>query len=227
MKRYKHYSFDLWQTLIKSNPLFKIRRAEYFYTHHNRTKSVQEIENIIREIDLMSNSVCETTGRHINDTTLYAMVLHRLGFDSSTVTMETLMQINYDMHDLFLKYPPELYSRYTEPTLLELGKTSTLSILSNTAFVKGNTLELWMHKIGLRDKFQFLLFSDEMALSKPNQSAFKYMIHEVTDADWLGCKKEDIIHVGDNPRADIEGAKGAGIDAFLINSNDKTIIDLL
>ena len=32
---HEHYSFDLWLTLIKSNPLFKPARIEYFFENYN------------------------------------------------------------------------------------------------------------------------------------------------------------------------------------------------
>src|SRR5690348_14119191 len=38
-----HYSFDLWLTLIRSNPAFKRERAQYFFHHHNgKAKPVEE-----------------------------------------------------------------------------------------------------------------------------------------------------------------------------------------
>ena len=38
---------------------------------------------------------------------------------------------------------------------------------------------------------------------------------------------DDVIHVGDNEIADINGANYLGVNSFLINSNNKTIADLL
>jgi putative hydrolase of the HAD superfamily len=37
----------------------------------------------------------------------------------------------------------------------------------------------------------------------------------------------DIIHIGDNPKADIEGAEAAGVKSLLINSNNKSILSLI
>jgi putative hydrolase of the HAD superfamily len=37
----------------------------------------------------------------------------------------------------------------------------------------------------------------------------------------------EIIHIGDNPKADIEGGLMAGISVFQINSNNYTILNLL
>jgi len=38
MPYYRHYSFDLWLTLIKSNPGFKAERAHYFFENYNPLK---------------------------------------------------------------------------------------------------------------------------------------------------------------------------------------------
>jgi putative hydrolase of the HAD superfamily len=37
----------------------------------------------------------------------------------------------------------------------------------------------------------------------------------------------NIIHVGDNPHADVGGAQAIGINSMLINSNNKSILTLL
>jgi putative hydrolase of the HAD superfamily len=41
---YQHYSFDLWLTLIKSNPYFKIERTKIFHRDFNPAgKSIDDV----------------------------------------------------------------------------------------------------------------------------------------------------------------------------------------
>ena len=71
MAFYKHYSFDLWLTLIKSNPRFKQERTSYFYEKFNtKNKSIEEVALIFRQVDLMVNAINEKTGPVLVDSLL-------------------------------------------------------------------------------------------------------------------------------------------------------------
>jgi putative hydrolase of the HAD superfamily len=65
-------------------------------------------------------------------------------------------------------------------------------------------------------------------MSKPNLGLFNLMVQKVK-----ACNKSkqislaDIIHIGDNPAADIAGANDAGLQSLLINSNNLSILSLL
>ena len=104
-----------------------------------------------------------------------------------------------------------------------------MNILSNTAFIKGETLRKILNEITLSEYFDFLIFSDEVGYSKPNIEIFKMMWDEILKIrkDSSILKKEEVIHVGDNLSADIEGAKKFGFDSLQNNSNEKSIIQLL
>lgn len=231
MKKYKHYSFDLWLTLIKSNPLFKEMRAQYFFEHFNRQgMSIEEVGSIIKGVDKMCNSVNEKVGYNIDAFEMYTMVLHHLEYDFKNFQFRDIHSIYHNVEQIYFKYPPEFYDNDTKRVLEELkfNQRATLSILSNTGFIKSHTLKQFLVKTGLGRYFDFQIYSDEVGLSKPNEQLFRHMTnavhamrqhHPVIDSE--------IIHIGDNPLADIQGAEKAGIDSFLINSNDKTIKDIL
>lgn len=67
MSSYRHYSFDLWLTLIRSNPAFKQKRTEYFHQNFNYShKSIDEVALAFRQIDIMCNTINEKTGKNID-----------------------------------------------------------------------------------------------------------------------------------------------------------------
>ena len=231
MKTYKHYSFDLWLTLIKSNPIFKKERALFFYKHLNTTeKSLEEVETVFRKVDLMSNAINQKFGGNLAAEEMYLMVTYEL--NGSNITFENLdiAWLLHEMEQLFFQYIPTIYNTETIPTLNILKEIPhvSMSILSNTAFIKGSSLRIVLEKLGLAHFFDFQLYSDEANLSKPNHDFFALMMEKIyykRPNDNLVF--DDIIHVGDNVVADIEGANNLGINSFLINSNHKTIADLL
>jgi putative hydrolase of the HAD superfamily len=73
---YQHYSFDLWLTLIKSNPYFKIERTKIFHRDFNPAgKSIDDVARAFRQVDLMCNAVNERTGKNIDADEMYLMVI--------------------------------------------------------------------------------------------------------------------------------------------------------
>lgn len=218
--KYNHYSFDLWLTLIKSNPEFKHKRSEYFFEHFNRQNfSLEQVISIIRDIDDMCNSVNETTGFSINALEMYSMVLYKMGYPINKTGQDELISIYHNCQQIMDFYPPVLFDENTLPTLKKLKESGkTLSIMSNTGFITGQTLVKHLKRLEIHDLFDFFIFSDELKMSKPNPAVFGVLAYRAF------AERRHILHVGDSERAD----KSDDIDCFLINGDTgKTIKDLL
>ena len=231
METYKHYSFDLWLTLIKSNPIFKKERALFFYKHLNvANKSLEKVELIFRKVDLMSNAINQKTGGNLKAEEMYLMVIYEINGLNSTFEDLDMEWLLHEMELLFFQYIPTIYNSKTLSTLHKLKEIPdvSMSILSNTAFIKGSTLRIVLEKLEMAHFFDFQLYSDEVSMSKPNYELFALMMEKIYyKRKHDNLIFDDIIHVGDNVIADIDGANTLGINSFLINSNDKTIDDLL
>lgn len=207
MKHYNHYSFDLWLTLIKSNPEFKHERARYFYKkkYNPNDFSVDQIKILISEIDVMCNEVNEIVGKSIDALEMYAIVLRKLGVSANLVNYHNMLKLYADIEEIFMKYPPVFYDEHTIPTIAQLAVKSNLSILSNTGFIKGSTLRKFLRSSGLDLYFEFMLFSDEEDLSKPNPVFFMKVIQSIYEKnlyEYNSVRKYNILHVGDNQKAD-------------------------
>lgn len=226
MIQIKHVSFDLWMTLIKSNPTFKTERVKYFFEHYNsKNKSIAEIASIIRNIDLMCNQMNEIKGVSISSEEMYLMVLYQINENLENYNLTILNKIYAEINELFELYSPTVYDAYTIETLEHLKtKNISMSLLSNTAFLKGISLMSILKKLHLNDFFDFHFFSDEFNLSKPNPLFFKQTFEQLNNK--LSLLKTEIIHIGDNYKADFLGAQNFGYNPILINSNDKSILEL-
>ena len=231
MQIYHHYSFDLWLTLIKSNPYFKIERTKIFHRDFNPAgKSIDDVARAFRQVDLMCNAVNERTGKNIDADEMYLMVISMINDNQYPLADIDVDKLYLDMEKLLFYYLPVIYSSVTIDVLQGLKQNGdcTLSILSNTGFIKGETLRKVMVNLGLHDFFSFQLYSDEEGMSKPNQTLFNLMIQNVKDCNKTKqIKPEIIIHIGDTPKADIEGAEAAGLKSLLVNSNTTSILSLL
>lgn len=228
---YRHYSFDLWLTLIKSNPEFKTERARFFYNNFNeKKKRIEGIQLIFRQVDVMCNQINETTGKNIDAEEMYLMVISMINDYEYSFSEINLSALYDEVEDILLNHMPVVYCDNTIDVLCRLKEKNgrTFNILSNTAFIKGCTLRKVLANLGLAQLFDFQLYSDEAGVSKPNRQFFQMMFEKVKNmAQNTDISLGEIVHVGDNPIADIAGASSFGINSILINSNNTNILNLL
>lgn len=230
MSLYKHYSFDLWLTLIRSNPDYKKERANFFYKHYNfKKKSSVEVNHIFRQVDLMCNAINERTGKNIDAEEMYLMVICMVNENSIPLGEIDIDAVCEHMERLLFNYLPFVYCDETSAVLnhLKQNENNSMSILSNTGFIKGVTLRKVLAELNLSDLFDFQLYSDETGFSKPNTALFQLMVNTAMEYRKGRLRLNEILHVGDNPVADLAGAEAAGISSLLINSNAIRIVELI
>jgi putative hydrolase of the HAD superfamily len=230
MPYYQHYSFDLWLTLIKSNPEFKIQRTEIFHRDFNPyNKSIDEVAKVFRQVDLMCNAVNENTGKNIDSEEMHLMVISLINDNRLNIRDVDISKLYLDMEALLFNYLPVLYSPVTIEVIDHLKNKSggTFSLLSNNGFIKGVTLKKVLSELKIDQYFDFQLYSDEAGMSKPNPAFFELMLQNIKRVNHpKQINLNNIIHVGDNPVTDIEGANTAGIKSMLINSGNQDITSL-
>jgi putative hydrolase of the HAD superfamily len=217
---YEHYSFDLWLTLIKSNPLFKPARIEYFFENYNFSKKNKiEIKKVFRKVDLMCNLINEKVGKNVDAMEMYLMVLYLLDEKDHGIDAIEMAELYQKMEELVLENLPILLNQNIRPTLIKIREQgATTSILSNTGFIKGTTLRKVLTKLKILDLFDFVIFSDEIDMSKPNDKIYELLYNEVKVLKKSNSiKKEKIVHLGDNYTADYLGAKNFGFNAVFVD----------
>jgi len=212
---YEHFSFDLWLTLIKSNPDFKAKRDTLFKDFFSIDKDFDEVRKVIRHYDVLFNRISEKTGNHIEREEVFLLMLNALGKDIETVDENQLKQFFHQVDELFLNNRPVLLWENIEEILIKIkDNNKTASILSNTAFIHGDSLRKVLKHLGLADYFSFMVFSDEVKASKPNLRVFEIMFDKINDLRTL--EKKEILHIGDNKIADYDGAKTFGVNSKLV-----------
>lgn len=201
----------------------------FFQRFNPEKKSLEEVQKIISGVNDMCNLVNEKIGGSIDSMEMYTMVLYKLNYDTKKLSLRDIHAIYFLVSTMFFESPPTLYSDDTMRVLSELKqKGSTLSILSNTAFIKGITLIELLKKLKIDTYFSFQMYSDEYSLSKPNKTFFLTMINAVNRIRIQNpVELTDIVHVGDNVINDVKGSINVGIEGFLINTEDENITDLL
>lgn len=216
IKKYRHFSFDLWLTIIKSNPQFKLKRDFLLKDFFEIDKSIEDVKKSVRYYDLLCNSVSEKTGKHLDRDVVFLQILHNLNVDIKDVSIYRLNDFFAKIDALFINEMPSIIWDGFEILLKKIvveGKT--ISLLSNTAFIHGDSLRKVLENFNVEQYFSFMIFSDEVKFSKPNPKVFELTYTKANENKKV--KKSEILHIGDNVIADYHGAINYGFSAQLIN----------
>ena len=112
------------------------------------------------------------------------------------------------LNNVYLKHrfgDIELYDD-VRPTLRALRQRYTVGLISN-----GNT---YPERCGLDGVFQFVVFSQDHGVEKPNPLIFMIALEQA------GCGAKELLHVGDSLENDVKGAANAGIRSVWLNRNE-------
>jgi putative hydrolase of the HAD superfamily len=221
----QHISFDLWQTLIRSHPNFKKLRTVLLMTHFDLKQGLEVVHATTQKWDIFFCQMNERTGGNILNFEMVYLILNDLGCEMESVTQEKLQSFFDKMEALFWENQPllidenivEVFAKWRE-------KDITLSILSNTGFIRGNILRRYLQEKGMDDLLHFQLYSDELGVSKPNKKIFEHVYTFVSQFKSIG--KQGILHVGDNPIADVKGAENYGLKSFLVAANQTNLSEI-
>jgi len=217
-----HVSFDFWLTLFKSNPEFKQKRDELLRDFFSIEHPVEQVSDTIRAYDRKFTLINERIGKNIDAHEMLLVILDELGADIHQLQLSSLNHYYSEMEQLFFKYHPVFIEANLPGWLQQLRQRNiSLSILSNTGFVRGHSLRQLLQNLGISDLFGFQIYSDEVGLSKPSGAMFGLVSQHIGPERNLALQQ--VLHIGDNPNADFKGASDFGYMAALINSNGRSL----
>lgn len=213
--KHKAISFDLWDTLIKSNPDFKRARNQLirdFSEYPNKGLfNDYYLNDRVSVIKKKHDNLVELYGTQPNMDHLFAELCNEFFIPSDRMRY-FFGKYQTAFNDLL----PRIYSENTIPTLEKLRSLGfMLWTTSNTLLADAGTIRNIMVQLKLVGGRDGLIttarFSGEEGVSKPHKKMFF-------------CGRTDI-HVGDNVLTD-GGCVQHGIEFYQINSNDNRIADL-
>ncbi len=113
------------------------------------------------------------------------------------------------LNKIYLKHRFEDIELFNDvlPALETLKRKYILGLLSN-----GNS---YPERCGLEDMFQFVIFSQDYGVEKPDPRIFQIAVEKAE------CSKKELLHIGDSLVDDVTGAKNAGIRSVWLNRQKK------
>ncbi|MEO6847004.1 MAG: HAD-IA family hydrolase [Chthoniobacterales bacterium] len=122
--------------------------------------------------------------------------------------------------DLYIYFAtPGVWHPYPDviPTLQKLRGKYRMAIVSN---FDRRLYEVLKHT-ELRDYFETVILSSETGIDKPDPEIFQIAM------DRMQSIPANTLHIGDDPTDDLEGARNAGLECFLLRRPEITLTDLL
>lgn len=116
---------------------------------------------------------------------------------------------------------PQLFERFVQPAAWRIfdDVRPALDMLRSRGLRLG-VISNWDHRLrpllrglNLVDYFECLVISCEVGCSKPARGAFERA------AKLMSLAPETLLHVGDSPEMDVQGARAAGFGAVLLDRN--------
>jgi putative hydrolase of the HAD superfamily len=193
----KHVSFDLWGTLIKSNPEFKVARTKIFVDEFGEKTGY--IDKLIKSTEKFVDTLNEECLGHITTDHIIGMILKDIG---KTFDKKMIVNLRDRIFTEFLEHPPTLIQDNISDILKEIKDMGiSMNILSNTGMIPGYQLTKILDSIREYIPHDLMIFSDEEVSSKP--SGFMYgKVQSISYALTGSVIMTNILHVGDNPYTD-------------------------
>ena len=210
-------TFDLWQTLLVDNRELGLTRSnarldgvrfalsdfgeEFEASHISEAywecyRQCAAIREELRDI-----SFPEQIGLFIEN------ISPGLG---NRLTENALSEITRVYADSFLTYPPPAHADAVDVLKSVRRMGLRIGMISNTGMTPGITFRTYLENTGMLGYFDRLTFSDEVRMAKPASEIFMLTLRA------MNSRPEQTVHVGDNVRNDVAGAKLCGLKTIWI-----------
>jgi putative hydrolase of the HAD superfamily len=219
-KPFKAVTFDLWQTLIfeseEDNSIRSANRCRDFAKTLNKygydvspSKVASAIEGTIGELLKIWDENKDVTHRD----QLQYLINYALG-NEARLKEDWVHELSIAYVSSIFDVPPCLKSDAKKTLQWIQSQDMRIGLICNTGITPGFALRKLLSQIGIAGFFESMIFSDEVGVRKPDSKVFRLAAKE------LGTKSREMIHVGDNLKTDVWGARSAGFRAIHLASEE-------
>ncbi len=218
-KRVVCVTFDLWETLLIDQPDLDLTRGHLRCEGlHNALSSLGidlSLNDLLRGYEESAPRLQAVWRRNEHLPTFDQIRLILEAASGSKVILPKDPRAMDMLHrayiDPIFQAPPRL-NVDAVPTLEGMrNRARKIGLISNTGRTPGTSLRQLMTNLGIMKFFDTTVFSDELGSRKPDRRIFEAAANE------LETDLTKIIHIGDDPEADVWGAKQAGMTAILFD----------
>ena len=213
LSKYKAVFFDVGGTLLRVEPSVGEVYATYARPFGFQG-SAEELNQLFQKQWTNSGgieSLGEKSGEQVERNFWKRLVFQVFEHSGGLENFENFFEIIYEA---FVKKDHwHVFDDVVDSNLLRKLKQSgvTLGVVSNW----DSRLHKILESTDLAGYFDFILASSEVGSAKPDKRIFLEAIRR------SGVSSKEVCHIGDDIRADIQGANSVGIEAILIDRNKR------
>ena len=218
-------TFDLWKTLIfeygnKSNSSKRAElRTEYSL---DALRDLGEPVDQARFHKIFVDMAEEITLGHDSGTDAHfhkwvELGLSRIDHDLPyRIGGSGITHVGDAIDKAFLDCPPLLLEGSLEILNQVHSRGLLIGLITNTGMTSSSAFTAWFAELGLLPIFDHMVFSNDLAIAKPN-----HLIFDLT-LEALRVIPQRVIHVGDNIHTDVAGAAAVGITTVWVSGSTQT-----
>ncbi|MBX5321423.1 MAG: HAD family hydrolase [Candidatus Bathyarchaeota archaeon] len=211
--RVKAVTFDLWETLLFEKEGYSDARSSV--RCKNLVNALKElgIEVSFEGVNFALNEtrssllkIWDANRDVAHSDQIKLFIKHLLG-NSFAVKEEWLNPLSSAYISALFEVPPYLNLDAHEILRWLKSRDKNVGIICNTGLTPGFGLKQFIERENIAKHFDVMMFSDEVGIRKPDSRIF------LLAAEKLKVEPCKVVHVGDNLRTDVWGAKNAGFKA--------------
>lgn len=211
-------SLDIWNTLLKPNPDYSLKRAAAVRDVIAPALDLQEMHVRVKAASNQLGMESNRTGVQYGFEDRMNLVWENLPEEERVegLTPGIIEKLD-DAHGLIaVEYPPLLIEKDILSTLASLrDQAYHLAVVSNTGNLDGKHMRLVLDVLGVARYLDHALFSNEVGVAKPDRAIFDRLASD------SNVDPSRILHVGDDLSADYLGARNAGMSSLLYSAEDR------
>ena len=206
----KAVAFDLWETLLLEEDGFNARRTSARCRSLSRALdnfgvkiSVKQLALAIKELASWLAGIWRSS-REVSHLDQILFIIQTASHGAIKVKKEWIEDLSSAYASALFEVQP-----YLNPDALKVLKwlkdqNKRIGLICNTGLTPGFGLRRFLENKRLAKYFEFMIFSDEIGIRKPDPRIFQ------AAAKSFRLDPQQIVHIGDNLKSDIWGAKNAG-----------------
>lgn len=200
MTKIHHFSFDVWNTLVVSNPEFASKRTQALAELAGMTTYSAKLA--YTTVKRMIDNAAESHGLGLSTDGVLMVLKTYINATNGKLTTEHMLAFKKRIAELFKEHPPIVTdsARYMLCQLAHLGPTVTTSIGSNSNFISGDLMHPYLTEVfkNYHVKLSFGVYSDLIHVSKPHPQFFDEVFKKAQENNNIVQTRGEVCHVGDN-----------------------------
>jgi putative hydrolase of the HAD superfamily len=214
----KAVTFDLWETLLFEKNGWNSRRTNARCESIAQTLDKLGVKIPVEHLALAfkkMTSWLEGVWEMNNEVThldQIRFIIKTASKGSITIKEEWIDDLSSAYVSPFFKVTPYLNPDASKVLQWLEDRNKLMGLMCNTGLTPGFGLRKFLAREGLAEYFDLMLFSDEVGIRKPNSKMFQIA------AQRLKVKPCEIVHIGDNLKSDVWGARNAGFKAIYLST---------